>query len=166
MSDVHTPSQRSFNMSRIRGTDTKPELVLRRGLHAHGFRYRLHVRELPGTPDIVFASHKVAVFVHGCFWHGHECDLFRWPATRAEFWRAKIGSNRQRDENALRALQSAGWRTLVVWECALRGSCKLPVDRVIDECAAFTRGAGGHKTIFGCHKRAAAAGGGRIKRRS
>jgi len=164
VSDVHTPLQRSFNMSRIRGADTKPELVLRRGLHAHGLRYRLHVRELPGTPDIVFASHKVAVFVHGCFWHGHECDMFRWPATRADFWRAKIGSNRQRDEHALKALRSAGWRTLVVWECALRGSRKLPAERVVEACVAFAHGTTKSKTIVGRHKRAAAVAPGRDKR--
>src|ERR1700710_434307 len=91
--DVHSPEVRSHNMSRIRGRDTKPEMLIRRGLHARGFRFRLHARDLPGRPDLVFPKRSAAVLVHGCFWHGHDCPMFHLPATRPEFWQAKINSN-------------------------------------------------------------------------
>jgi DNA mismatch endonuclease (patch repair protein) len=131
MADVLTPEQRRLNMSRIRGKDTKPELVLRRGLHALGLRFRLHRKDLPGRPDIVFPRYRAAVLVHGCFWHGHDCPLFKWPATRLEFWEAKIEGNRARDLRDVAALAAAGWRVLVVWECALKGPARLPVDVVL-----------------------------------
>ncbi len=108
-------------MAAIRGRDTKPELVLRRSLHAMGFRYRLHSRNLPGRPDMVFPRFRAVLFVNGCFWHGHGCDLFHWPKTREEFWRDKIGANIARDRAALAALREARWRTGVVWECAMKG---------------------------------------------
>jgi DNA mismatch endonuclease (patch repair protein) len=127
-------------MSRVRGRDTKPEMLIRRGLHARGFRYRLHVRELPGRPDLVFPAHHAVIFVHGCFWHGHECPLFHLPATRAEFWATKIAGNRQRDALAEAALESTGWRRLTVWECALRGRARWQDDGALDACAAFLRG--------------------------
>lgn len=108
-------------MSSIRGRDTKPELTVRRFLHRSGFRYRLHRRDLPGRPDLVLAKWKVAVFVHGCFWHGHEgCRYFRVPSTRTDFWKAKIRSNAERDAGAETALLQSGWSVVVVWECALR----------------------------------------------
>src|SRR5688500_15794308 len=97
MTDVLTPEQRRLNMSRVRGKDTKPEMLLRRGLHACGLRYRLHPKDVPGRPDLVFPRHGAVILVHGCFWHGHDCPLFKWPATRAEFWRKKIEGNRARD---------------------------------------------------------------------
>lgn len=137
MADVHTPEQRSFNMSRIRGRDTKPELLLRRGLHARGFRFRLHRRDLPGRPDLVFPSRRAAIFVHGCFWHGHDCPMCRMPATRPAFWRAKIEGNRLRDRKAVAALTAAGWRALIVWECALRGPARQPEDEVLARCGQF-----------------------------
>ena len=137
MVDVLTPQQRSFNMSRIRGLDTKPELVLRRGLHARGFRFRLHRRDLPGRPDLVFPAKRAVIFVHGCFWHGHDCPMCRLPATRTVFWRAKIEGNRARDQNAVRALAAIGWRTLIVWECALRGPARRPVVAVLSGCEEF-----------------------------
>lgn len=108
-------------MAAIRSRDTKPELVLRRGLHALGFRYRLHGRNLPGRPDLVFPKFRAVLFVNGCFWHGHGCDLFRWPKTREAFWRGKIGANVARDQSALAVLRETGWRTGVVWECAMKG---------------------------------------------
>lgn len=120
MADVVPPEVRSRMMSGIRGKDTKPEWVVRRALHARGFRYRLHVRDLPGRPDIVLPRYRAVVFVHGCFWHGHDCPLFRWPKTRPGFWRAKIGRNQSNDQKHLIALRDAGWRVAIVWECALR----------------------------------------------
>jgi len=118
-------------MSRIRGKDTKPELVLRRGLHAMGLRYQLHRKDLPGRPDMVFPRYRAALLVHGCFWHGHDCPLFKLPATRREFWKAKIEGNRARDASVLAELAIAGWRVLIVWECALKGPMRLPTDTVL-----------------------------------
>lgn len=111
-------------MSGIRGRNTKPEILVRSMLHRQGFRFRLHVRELPGKPDIALPRHHATIFVHGCFWHGHDCPLFRIPGTREDFWRDKIDRNRANDQKAREALLAAGWRVGVVWECALRGAGK------------------------------------------
>ena len=127
-------------MSRIRGRDTGPELVLRRGLHGRGLRYRLYRQDLPGKPDLVFPGTRGVIFVHGCFWHRHNCPRFKWPATRRNFWRAKIEGNRERDAAALIALKKSGWRVQIVWECALRGSCRRPIEDVLDLCETFARG--------------------------
>lgn len=137
MADVLTPDQRQLNMSRIRGRDTKPEMFVRRGLHACGFRYRLQDRQLPGRPDLVFPRYHAVIFVHGCFWHGHDCPMFKLPTTRREFWDAKIASNRSRDERTTTALLESGWRVATVWECSLRGSGRLPKDEVLRRCQAF-----------------------------
>ena len=110
-------------MSRIRHRDTKPEMMVRRLLHAMGFRYRLHDKRLPGSPDIVFASRKKAIFVHGCFWHRHPdagCALARMPKSRLDFWRPKLEGNRTRDVRHQSELDALGWRYLIVWECELR----------------------------------------------
>ena len=136
---MHTRAQRRFNMSQIRGRDTKPELVLRRGLHSRGFRFRLHVSELPGSPDLVFPRHRVALFVHGCFWHGHECPTFRWPTTRRDFWQRKICNNAQRDAVAIAELRCKSWRVLTIWECATRGPGRLELDSLLDSCEGFLR---------------------------
>jgi DNA mismatch endonuclease (patch repair protein) len=117
-------------MAKIRDRNTKPELVLRKALFALGLRYRLHQKDLPGTPDLVFPKYGAVVFIHGCFWHGHSCKLFVTPATNREFWTTKIGQNRDRDKRALSQLGKLGWRVLTVWECALRGPEKTPVDEV------------------------------------
>lgn len=127
-------------MSGIRGRDTKPEMQIRRALHARGFRYRLHDRHLPGRPDLVFPSRKAVIFINGCFWHGHDCHLFRWPGTRPEFWRTKIGGNIARDERNRQLLLEAGWRVLDVWECALRGPERQSLEDVVDACVAFLTG--------------------------
>lgn len=112
---------RSRMMSSIRGKDTKPELIVRRYLHASGFRFRLHRKDLPGRPDLILPKWRVALFVHGCFWHGHRnCRYFRFPRTRPEFWEVKIQGNRERDTRAERLLSEQGWRVLRIWECALR----------------------------------------------
>lgn len=121
MSDVVDPATRSRMMSGIRAADTKPELQIRRLLHGAGYRYRLHERSLPGSPDLVLRKYRAVVFIHGCFWHGHGCHLFKWPTTRREFWEQKIESNQVRDQRTKKALQHSGWRTLTVWECALKG---------------------------------------------
>jgi DNA mismatch endonuclease (patch repair protein) len=118
--DIISPEQRSALMSRIKGKDTKIELEVRRGLHALGFRYRLGGAGLPGRPDIVLPKYRTVVFVHGCFWHRHDCYLFRLPKTRTDFWKEKIDANRLRDERAISALESTGWHVEVVWECQLR----------------------------------------------
>jgi DNA mismatch endonuclease (patch repair protein) len=118
MTDVHTPEQRSRNMASIRGKDTKPEKIVRSLLHKLGYRYRLHRRDLPGRPDLVFSSRRKVIFVHGCFWHMHDC---RWgrvtPATNTDFWQNKRRGNCDRDVKALEALTAVGWKALVVWEC-------------------------------------------------
>ena len=128
--DVLTIEQRRLNMSRIRGKDTKPEMLLRRGLHAAGLRFRLHGAKLPGKPDMVFPKYHAVILIHGCFWHGHDCPLFKMPATRPEFWAKKISGNRARDLRTTNALQLTGWRLLTVWECSLKGPACRPVPQV------------------------------------
>ena len=115
--DRLTPEQRSANMSRIRGKDTKPELAVRRLAHAMGYRFRLHRRDLPGSPDLVFPGRRKVIFVHGCFWHGHDCGMAHVSRTRPDYWAAKINRNRARDESRLRALRELDWDALVIWEC-------------------------------------------------
>ena len=127
-------------MSGIRGKDTKPELLIRHALHAKGFRYRLHAPNVPGKPDMVFPKFRAVVFVHGCFWHGHDCPLFRLPGTRTEFWKTKIERNRTRDEEVAATLSESGWRRLVVWECALKGRGKLPFETVIHRIVDWLHG--------------------------
>ena len=118
--DVHSPEQRSFNMSCIKGKNTKPEMIVRQWLWRNGYRYRLHRKDLPGKPDIVFAGRKKVIFVHGCFWHKHDCKYFKWPKSNAEFWHQKIEGNVHRDADNCAALTAAGWDYLVVWECELK----------------------------------------------
>jgi DNA mismatch endonuclease (patch repair protein) len=139
MTDVLTSEQRLLNMSRIKGRDTKPELLIRRGLHARGLRYRLHIRTLPGSPDLVFSRFRTAVFIHGCFWHLHGCPLSKLPATRPDFWRNKLEENVNRDRNAIKALQAEGWRVLVVWECAMRGQGRQDQNAMLDSIVQYIR---------------------------
>ena len=121
MVDIVDSETRSRMMAGIRGRNTKPEMLVRRQLHARGFRYRLHVRGLAGRPDIVLPRYGAVVFVNGCFWHAHKgCKLFKIPATRTDFWREKLDANRWRDIGNLLKLQREGWRVATVWECALR----------------------------------------------
>ncbi len=136
MADVVDPATRSRMMSGIRGKNTKPELLIRKALHARGFRYRLHC-DLPGKPDICLPRHRAVIFVHGCFWHGHGCHLFKWPSTRPEFWRAKIERNCEVDRAGELRLIDLGWRVGVVWECALKGSHRRPIAKVIDDCQTW-----------------------------
>lgn len=140
MPDVVDAPTRSRMMSGIRGRDTKPELLIRKGLHARGYRYRLHARTLPGRPDLAFPSRKAAIFIHGCFWHGHGCPLFKWPSTRAEWWRAKIEGNRARDRAVRAELAGMGWRQLRVWECALKGRQRRDPAALLDLVADWLDG--------------------------
>lgn len=136
-------------MSGIRGKNTKPELLIRGALHARGFRYRLHAPHVPGKPDLVLPKWKAVILVHGCFWHGHDCHLFRLPGTRTAFWEAKIERNRERDNQVLNALREAGWRVLTVWECAIRGRTRLEFPDVIDRICAWLTGPTGEAAIEG-----------------
>jgi len=137
MTDVLSRAQRSYCMSRIRGKNTQPERLIRSGLFALGFRFRLHDRKLPGSPDLVLPKYRAAVLIHGCLWHKHNCRLFQWPATNAAFWRSKINKNRRNDLKNVSRLQDAGWRVLTVWECALRGANRLHSDSVIRQIAKW-----------------------------
>ncbi|WP_421862823.1 very short patch repair endonuclease [Parvibaculum sp.] len=118
--DTLTPAERSERMGRIRGRDTKPELLVRRLIHSMGYRYRLHRKDLSGKPDLVFGPKRKIVFVHGCFWHRHpsaKCKLARLPKSRLEFWQAKLEANRKRDIANIKRLKALGWKVLIVWEC-------------------------------------------------
>ena len=126
--DTLTAEERSRRMSLIRGKDSKPEIIVRRLVHSLGYRYRLHVKHLPGKPDLVFAGRKKVVFVHGCFWHRHNektCALTRWPKSRLDFWKPKLEKNQERDQSNQKQLLLLGWRYLVVWECEVRDLEKL-----------------------------------------
>ncbi|MEJ2611406.1 MAG: DNA mismatch endonuclease Vsr [Candidatus Thiodiazotropha sp.] len=125
MVDTLTPEERSERMSRVRAQDTKPEMKLRRLIHGMGFRYRLHRRDLPGKPDLVFPGRRSIIFMHGCFWHRHEgCGLARLPKSKRAFWSAKLEANKERDQKNISTLEAAGWRVLVIWECQLRGEVR------------------------------------------
>ena len=137
MPDVHDRATRSRNMAAIKGKDTKPELIIRKGLHARGFRYRLHDRKLPGRPDLVLPKYHAVIFINGCFWHGHDCALFKWPGTRQEFWKEKIGANVARDEQNYAAIDESGWRQAIIWECALKGPGRIEPDQVMNRIAAW-----------------------------
>jgi len=118
--------EKSRQMALIRSKDTKPELIVRTVAHRLGYRFRLHRKDLPGKPDLVFPSRRAIIFVHGCFWHGHNCKRgSRVPKTRTEYWRAKIARNTARDQRALAALESDGWRVLTIWECELTNQSSL-----------------------------------------
>lgn len=127
MSDTLSPPERSARMALIRAKDTKPELIARRLIHGMGYRYRLHRRDLPGCPDLVFPSRRKVIFLHGCFWHRHgkQCPLTRWPKSRMQFWRPKLEANHARDLRNQRELNALGWRWMVIWECELQDKERL-----------------------------------------
>lgn len=136
MADTMSPEDRSRRMALVRSVDTKPEMAVRRMVHGMGYRYRLHCRDLPGKPDLVFRSRRAVVFVHGCFWHRHEgCALARLPKSKLDFWLAKLEGNRARDARKVEALKRTGWRVLVVWECELKNSetLALKLQRFLDQ---------------------------------
>ena len=121
MVDVHEPEIRSYNMSKIKGKNTKPEMLVRRFLHTNGFRYRLHDKRLPGKPDIVLRKYKFAIFVHGCFWHGHEnCKYYVVPKTRTQWWLDKINRNKENDARHVTTLTDLNWNIITIWECELK----------------------------------------------
>lgn len=138
--DIVDSATRSRMMSGIRGKDTGPERLVRSLLHRRGFRFRLHAKDLPGRPDIVFPRYRAVVLVHGCFWHGHCCPLFRLPGTRTGFWEEKIKRNRANDERNERSLADLGWRVATVWECALRGKRRMPPEAVASALAEWMQG--------------------------
>lgn len=135
MSNDHLKAIRSYNMSRIKGKGTRPEETVRKYLFSQGFRYRKNVEKLPGKPDIVLPKYKTVVFVNGCFWHHHDCRYFVWPRTNADFWRNKINRNAERDKENINKLQTDGWNTIIVWECALKNN----KEDVLKELAASIR---------------------------
>jgi DNA mismatch endonuclease (patch repair protein) len=121
MTDVHEPEIRSYNMRQIKGKDTKPEMLVRRFLHSKGFRYRLHVKNLPGKPDIVLPKYKTVIFINGCFWHGHKgCKYFKIPETRTEWWKDKIYETKKRDKRKYMELKKSEWKVLIIWECEIK----------------------------------------------
>ncbi|WP_417837544.1 very short patch repair endonuclease [Thalassospira tepidiphila] len=149
MTDIVSSEKRSKMMSKIRAADTKPEILVRKALHARGFRYRLHGRQLPGKPDIVLPKYNAVIFVHGCFWHCHDCHLFKWPKSREEFWKEKLSRNRLRDSQALDLLHDEQVRTLIVWECSLKGKGRLDFSSLVSTVSDWLQGCNNHKEIRG-----------------
>ncbi len=135
-------------MSAIRGVNTRPEIRVRSLLHRQGFRFRLHVRNLYGRPDIVLPRYRVVIFIQGCFWHGHGCLLFKWPSTRPEFWHAKIEHNRENDRQAQETLRASGWRVAVVWECVMKGRLRLNDASLSDRLSEWIRDGSGYLELL------------------
>jgi DNA mismatch endonuclease, patch repair protein len=139
LADIVSAEKRSSMMAGIRAKNTGPEFTIRRLLHRHGFRFRLHRPDLPGKPDLVLKRWQAIIHVHGCFWHGHDCHLFRLPATEPERWSQKLEANRQRDAIVNAQLKELGWRQLTVWECALKGREKLSATELMLELGRWLR---------------------------
>ncbi|MGE0281638.1 MAG: very short patch repair endonuclease [Rhizobiaceae bacterium] len=135
--DTISKERRSWVMARIRSKDTGPEIQIRRGLHALGFRFRLHSSRFPGKPDLVLPKYRAVVFVHGCYWHGHDCGEAKLPASNQDYWSPKIARTRARDQRHLESVAAAGWRSLTIWECALRGKRRRSVETVVGEAARW-----------------------------
>ena len=149
MADVFTKKKRSEVMSRIRGKNTRPEIFVRSALHQQGFRFRLHVPSLPGKPDLVFPKYSALIFVHGCFWQGHDCHLFKWPSSREEFWRTKTLKNRDNVQKVLKVLKKTGWRILLVWDCCIKGKERLTSEEVIRGMSTWLESPSKFKEIKG-----------------
>lgn len=158
MGDIVSPEMRSRMMAGIRGKNTKPEVQIRSLLHRRGFRFRLHAKELPGHPDIVLPKWNAAIFVHGCFWHGHDCHLFRLPQTRHQWWKEKIERNRAVDIKTIELLRCSGWRVLSVFECALKGKQRLPVPELSQKIVGWILSTSAQREIRGDNTRRANAG--------
>ena len=127
-------------MAAVRGSDTKPEILVRKLLHGGGFRFLLHDERLPGKPDLVLPRYRATIFVHGCFWHGHDCHLFKTPKTRTDFWVSKIESNRKRDTAVYEALREAGWRVAEIWECSLKGKSRVDLTSLMKAVSDWLKG--------------------------
>ncbi len=139
MSDVHNKETRSYNMSQISGKDTKPEMIVRKFLHANRFRYSLHRKDLPGKPDIVLPKYNTVIFVHGCFWHAHKgCKYFKIPKTRTEWWKNKLLANSDRDQKHIQQLEESDWKVIVVWECELKRHPKERLLKVINTLLSYS----------------------------
>lgn len=149
MVDVVDKATRSRMMSGIRGKGTRPEIVVRKGLHALGFRYRLHDKKLPGKPDIVLPSYRAVILVHGCFWHGHDCHLFKWPSSNEQFWKTKINRNIEVDKFSRDSLHSDNWRIFTVWECALKGKYRKSAKIIVNVIATWLRSGSSDAEIKG-----------------
>lgn len=147
MSDVHTEAIRSKNMRAIRSKNTKPELYIRSLLHRNGFRFRINDIRLPSKPDVYLPKHKAVILIHGCFWHGHECHLFKWPSSNCEWWKDKITKNRIRDKNNISELSSKGIRVLIVWQCAIEGKKKLSEETIANLLNQWLINIGGNSEI-------------------
>lgn len=132
MADTVDVAVRSRMMAKVRGRDTRPEIIVRRSLHANSFRYRLHRKDLPGRPDVVLPRHRLVIFVHGCFWHGHDCRRGRRPTSNTGFWNVKLARNVERDGEAQKALRAAGWAVEVIWECSLTAGLERVLGRLRD----------------------------------
>ncbi|MFA5702529.1 MAG: DNA mismatch endonuclease Vsr [Advenella sp.] len=139
MTDIMDKASRSRLMSGIRGKNTKIEIQIRKALFARGFRYRLHVKDLPGKPDIVLPRYKALIFIHGCFWHGHDCHIFRLPASNIDFWQSKIEKNKKRDILVQSQLIELGWKLATVWECAIRGREKIGAEETVNRLDNWLR---------------------------
>jgi DNA mismatch endonuclease, patch repair protein len=131
MTDVLTHDQRTYNMSRIKSKNTRPELEIRKLLFKRGFRYSLHKKDLPGKPDLVLPKYNAIIFINGCFWHYHDCRLFKMPETRRSWWKEKLTKNKERDRRNLSQLLCSGWRVMIIWECSFRKTKKIEPDKII-----------------------------------
>lgn len=139
MTDIVDEKTRSRMMAGIKARNTRPEVFIRSLLHRAGFRFRLHAQDLPGRPDIVLPKYHAVILVHGCFWHVHDCNLFRLPASRKGFWEQKLAANQQRDARNISDLAAAGWRVLVIWECALKGRRRVPEEMLLQAIGEWLR---------------------------
>lgn len=157
MADIVDKSTRSRMMSGIRSKNTKPEVIIRKALHAAGFRFRIHKSDIPGNPDIVLKKYNAVIFVHGCFWHGHNCHLFKMPSSNVEFWERKIKRNRAVDARSSEEIQQIGWRILTIWECSLKGKNKLPLSDVIQSVFTWLTGSSSSGEILGSNNEGSSA---------
>ncbi len=158
MPDIVSPKDRSRMMAGIRGKNTQSELAVRKGLHARGFRYRIHDGRLPGKPDMSFPHFRAVIEINGCFWHLHTCHLFRCASTRKDFWQKKLSGNKKRDAQNHKALKKAGWRALTIWECALKGCTRRPLEDVIDKAGQWLELNEGNMEIEGMRQITVKAG--------
>lgn len=138
--DIVDRETRSRMMSGIRSRNTRNEIIVRKKLFSRGFRYRINDRKLPGTPDIVLQKYNAIIFIHGCFWHGHSCTLFRLPSTNIQFWNDKISGNQKRDKLVIAKLRENSWRIAIIWECALKGEKEIAIDDIIERLADWIKG--------------------------